>query len=50
MKVYIDQKVHWKIEDFYDGALSKHLALDEVTVIKKVNRLYDASHSLLYKE
>ncbi len=46
MKVYIDQEVHWKIEEFYDAALANHLALDEITIIKKVNRLYDALEGL----
>jgi len=53
--------VHWRIEDFYENALLRHEALDEVTVMKKVHRLYytledgteivrihDAVHSLLY--
>ena len=61
MKVYIEQQVHWRIEDFYENALLRHEALDEVTVMKKVHRLYytledeteivrihDAVHSLLY--
>ena len=46
MKVYIDQQVHWRIEDFYENALLNHIALDEVTVMKKVNRLYDSLESL----
>ena len=61
MKVYIEQQVHWRIEDFYENALLRHEALNEVTVMKKVHRLYytledgteivrihDAVHSLLY--
>ena len=61
MKVFIEQQVHWRIEDFYENALLRHEALDEVTVMKKVHRLYDALedgteivrihdavHSLLY--
>ncbi len=46
MKVYIEQQVHWRIEDFYENALLRHEALDEVTVMKKVHRLYDALESL----
>ena len=34
MKVYIDQLVHWHIEDFYENALLNHAALDETTVMK----------------
>lgn len=46
MKVYIDQQVHWRIEDFYENALLNHEALDEMTVMKKVHRLYEALESL----
>ena len=46
MKVYIDQQVHWRIENFYENALLNHAALDELTVMKKVHRLYDALDSL----
>ena len=46
MIVYIDQRVHWYIEDFYERALLRHEALDEVTVMKKVQRLYDALNGL----
>lgn len=46
MKVYIDQQVHWRIEDFYENALLNHEALDEVTIIKKIARLYDSLESL----
>jgi len=46
MKVYIEQQVHWRIEDFYENALLRHETLDEVTVMKKVHRLYDALESL----
>lgn len=46
MKIFIDQKVHKEIEHFYDIALQKHEALDEMTVLKKINRLYEALESL----
>lgn len=46
MKVYIDRKVHKRIEEFYDVALSNHASLDEVTVLKKVRRLYEALEGL----
>ena len=46
MKVYIEQRVHWRIEDFYINALRNHESLDEITVMKKVHRLYDALESL----
>ena len=46
MKVFIDKRVHHCIDEFYDHALLNHEALDEVTVIKKVQRLYDALEAL----
>ena len=46
MKVYIEQQVHWCIEEFYENALLRHDALDEMTVMKKVRRLYESLESL----
>lgn len=46
MKVYIDKRVHDEIMEFYAVALSRHITLDEITVMKKVDRLYDALESL----
>lgn len=46
MKVFIDTIVHDSIERFYRATLELHPALDEVTVIKKVSRLYNALESL----
>ena len=46
MKVFITQKVHKNIKEFYDYALSHHEALDEITVMHKVQRLYDSLESL----
>lgn len=46
MKVYIDKQVHHQIEVFYDNALLLHEALDEITIKKKIDRLYDALESL----
>lgn len=46
MRVFIDKEVHSLIEEFYDTALFLHRALDEQTVISKVNRLYGAMEAL----
>ncbi len=46
MKVYIDKQVHHQIEAFYENALLLHVALDEITIKKKIDRLYDALGSL----
>jgi hypothetical protein len=46
MQVLISKIVHLAIEDFYDIALKRHPALDEETVMKKVERLYSAMESL----
>lgn len=40
MKVVISLKARNAIDDFYHEALKRHEALDEVTVTKKVRRLY----------
>lgn len=49
MRVFIDKGVHASIEEFYDTALFIHHALDEQTVLSKVNRLYDAMEALLIR-
>ena len=46
MQVLISKRVHLAIEEFYDIALQHHPALDEITVVKKMQRLYDAMESL----
>lgn len=46
MKVFIDKKVHLQIEEFYEAAIAHHITLDEATVLKKIDRLYDAMESL----
>lgn len=46
MKVFIEQQVHWRIENFYMNALLRYVALDEVTVLKKIHRLYESLESL----
>ena len=46
MKVIIDNQVDISIHEFYAVALLLHPALDEQTVINKVNRLYDALKTL----
>lgn len=46
MKVFIDKIVHKQIVDFYDAAMQHHITLDEATVNRKIDRLYDALESL----
>lgn len=46
MKILISPLVHQAIDEFYDYALLNHETLDEITVIKKKDRLYDALESL----
>ena len=46
MKVYIDNAVHEEARSFYQAALAHHITLDEETVLKKIDRLYDALESL----
>lgn len=46
MRVLIAPAVHEVIADFYEIALQRHAALDEITAIKKMNRLYEAMESL----
>lgn len=46
MRVFIDRVVHEEIMSFYQAALAHHITLDEVTVLKKIDRLYDALDSL----
>ena len=46
MRVFIDKEVHLQIEAFYEAAMRHHITLDEATVIKKIDRLYDAMESL----
>ncbi|MDE5612971.1 MAG: hypothetical protein K2I90_13275 [Odoribacter sp.] len=46
MRVFIDKEVHVLIEQFYDYALLKHKALDEIVVLKKIQRLYEALERL----
>lgn len=46
MKVYVDKRVHRQIESFYENALLLHEALDEITIKRKVDRLYDALEGL----
>lgn len=46
MRVYIDKTVHEEIMSFYRAALAHHVTLDEITVMKKIDRLYDALESL----
>ena len=46
MRVFIDKAVHEEIMSFYKAALAHHITLDETTVLKKIDRLYDAMESL----
>lgn len=46
MKVYVDKRVHRQIESFYENALLLHEALDEITIKRKIDRLYDALEGL----
>lgn len=46
MKILISPLVHEVIDEFYEYALRKHEALDEVTITKKKDRLYDVMESL----
>lgn len=46
MKVFIDKEVHESLMDFYETAMLRHITLDEATVLKKIDRLYDALESL----
>lgn len=46
MKVFIDKAVHEEIVSFYEVAMNHHITLDEATVLKKIDRLYDAMESL----
>lgn len=46
MKVFIDQEVYDSIEDFYRATLELHPSLDEVTVLKKINRLFESLEDL----
>lgn len=42
MQVIIAPQVHQIIEEFYEHALLNHETYDEISVIRKVDRLYDA--------
>lgn len=46
MQVLISRNVHLVIEEFYDIALQRHPTLDEETVIRKMQRLYEAMEAL----
>lgn len=46
MRVFIDKAVHEEIVSFYEAAMNHHITLDEATVLKKIDRLYDAMESL----
>ena len=52
MKVIVDDSVHHLLNEFYFYALLNHPALDEMTVVHKVERLYAALEQLgkLYYE
>lgn len=46
MDVFIDKLVHQQIIDFYEASMQIHITLDEVTVTRKMLRLYDSLESL----
>ena len=46
MRVFIDRRVEVAIYDFYEAAMSRHITLDEQTVLNKENRLYAALQDL----
>lgn len=46
MEVYIDDRVHQVLKEFYQAAMLKHPALDVVAVQRKVERLYNKVDSL----
>lgn len=46
MRVIISPMVHEVIDEFYEYALMNHETYDEISVIKKKNRLYNAMSSL----
>ena len=58
LEVRIEDEVYQDLVDFYDYNLEKHPTLDEVTVLKKEQRLinsgervvvvYEACHELLF--
>ena len=46
MRVIVDDRVHDVIENFYKVSLRLHPTLDEMTVERKKDRLYDALETL----
>lgn len=46
MKVIVDHKVHCCIEEFYDSAKRKHITLDMVAIIHKIQRIYKGLEDL----
>ena len=44
--VYIDRKVHEKIRQFYEASMQLHISLDEKTVQKKMQRIYEGLEKL----
>ncbi|MBE6282905.1 MAG: hypothetical protein E7098_00985 [Mediterranea massiliensis] len=46
MKVLIDNSVHLAIQDFYEYAKKKYISLDSITVIRKINRIYEGLYDL----
>ena len=46
MRVQIDNKVHRELETFYVVSMQMHPTLDRETVLRKLDRLYDAVYML----
>ena len=44
--VFIDRKVHEKIRQFYEASMQLHISLDEKTVQKKMQRIYEGLEKL----
>lgn len=46
MEVFIDKLVHKQLVEFYESALRNHITLDEITVSRKMHRIYNALEEL----
>ena len=46
MRVFIDKEVHQQIEAFYGAAMEHHIALDEATVIKKIDKDFHFAYKI----
>lgn len=46
MRVVIDDNALAGLKDFYQASMTAHATLDEVTVVNKINRLFDQIEEL----